>query len=148
MSDERRNRRLLRRRTQPWAEQLLENSSLRDHLTDEQATVLLDWGLAQIKATAQKTAHLPDEDAQPVLEKVGTAVSLIMQGVNDLMGTIGHPPQFDLIDDTMTRLLKNLRWLTHEKPTAEQLQAVTEFNQARDAEDKETAVNALMRILV
>ena len=147
MSSERRQRRISLRRTQMYAEQLMENSSLRDNLEDEQATQLLDWGLAQIKASAKKTAVLPEEDAQPVLEKDATAVRLIMQGVNDLVGSVGQTLDFDIIDDTMTRVLKNLRWLTETPPSTQQLQAVAQFNRARDAEDKATAFAHLMNIL-
>ena len=147
MSNDRRQRRILKRRAQMYAEQLMENSSLRDNLEDEQATQLLNWGLAQIKATVKKTAVLPEEDAKPIIEKDATAVRLIMQGINDLVGGVGQPLEFDLIDDTMTRVLKNLRWLTNEKPSITQLQAVTEFNQAREAENKEAAFAQLMMLL-
>lgn len=147
MSNDRRQRRILLRRTQMYAEQLMENSSLRDNLEDEQATQLLDWGLAQIKASAKKTAVLPEDDAQPVLEKDATAVRLIMQGINDLVGSVGQPLDFDIIDDTMTRVLKNLRWLTEAPPSTEQLQAVAEFNKARDSEDKTTAFTQLMTLV-
>lgn len=148
MSDDRRNRRILRRRAQMYAEQLMENSSLRDNLDDEQAKQLLDWGLAQVKESAKKTAVLPEDDAQPIMEKEATAVRLIMQGINDLVGSVGQPLAFDIIDDTMTRVLKNLRWLTEEAPSTEQLQAVAGFNQAREAEDKNAAFAHLMALLV
>lgn len=143
----RREMREMRRRAQPWAEQLMENSSLRDNLTDEQATQLLDWGLAQIKQTAVTTSRLPEEDADPLMEKDATAVRLIMQGINDLVGGVGQPVEFDIIDDTMTRLLKNLRWLTSQKATPEQLQAVADFNKAREAGDRDTAFAHLMKLL-
>lgn len=145
--DDHKNRRELRRRAQPWAEQLMENSSLRDNLTDEQAKQLLNWGLAQIKQSAANTSRLPDEDAQPLIEKDATAVRLIMQGVNDLIGGVGQPVEFDIIDDTMTRLLKNLRWLTGQKAAPEQLQAVADFNKAREAQDKDAAFASLMKLL-
>ena len=146
-ADDRRAQRMLRRRVQPWAEQLMENSSLRDNLPDEQAGQLLDWGLAQLKQTAVNTSRLPEEDAQPLLEKDATAVRLIMQGVNDLIGSVGQPLEFDIIDDTMTRLLKNLRWLTGQKLTPEQLQSVKSFDLAREAEDRDAAFAHLMSLL-
>ena len=146
-ADDRRAQRMLRRRAQPWAEQLMENSSLRDNLSDEQATQLLDWGLAQIKQTAVNTSRLPEEDAQSFLEKDATAVRLIMQGVNDLVGSISQPLEFDIIDDTMTRLLKNLRWLTSQKATPAQLQAIADFNKAREAGDKDAAFAHLVALL-
>ena len=147
MSDERRKRRILRRRGQVYAEQLMENSSLRDNLEDEQATQLLDWGLQQVKDSVKKTANLPEEDAQPTIEKETTAVRLIMQGVNDLVGSVGKPLEFDIIDDTMTRVLKNLRWLTEAPPKPQQLNAVAQFQQARQDDDKARAFQALMQLV-
>jgi len=147
MSNDRRQKRIARRRGRKWAEMLLENSSLRDNLNDEQAEELLNWGLAQIKASAAATADLPTDEAEKLMEKNGTAVKLIMQGVNDLIGGIGQPPDFDLIDDTMTRLLKNHRWLTDQPLTKTQLQHRDQFNQAREAEEREAAFRQLMGVV-
>ncbi|MCP4358955.1 MAG: hypothetical protein GY796_13125 [Chloroflexi bacterium] len=147
MSNDRRQQRIARRRGRKWAEMLMENSSLRDNLNDEQAQELLNWGLAQVKASAVATADLPTDEAEQLIEKNGTAVKLIMQGVNDLIGGIGQPLDFDLIDDTMTRLLKNHRWLTDQPLTQSQLQHHDQFNQAREAEDREAAFQHLMGLI-
>ena len=140
-------RRIARLRARRWAELLMEDSSLRSNLDDEQATPLLNWGLAQIKIAALATADLPDEEAEPRLEKDATAVKLIMQGVNDLVGSIGQPLTFDVIDDTMTRILKNHRWLTNEPPAPSRLKNVERFNQARQQEDRAAAFQALMALI-
>lgn len=147
MSESRREARLTRRRGRRWAEMLMENSSLRADLDDEEAKQLLDWGLAQIKATVLATIDLSSEEVEKPLEKDGTAVKLIMKGVNDLIGAIGQPLTFDVIDDTMTRLLKNYRWLTNEPLTPAQLENVQLYNQAREAEDREAAFQYLMALI-
>lgn len=145
--EQRKAERLSRRRGHKWAEMLLENSSLRDNLNDEEAEQLLDWGLAQIKASAAATADLNTKEAEAVMQKNGTAVKLIMAGVNDLIGGIGRPLEFDIIDDTMTRLLKNLRWLTNQPLTTSQARQRDRFNQAREVEDREAAFQALMGLI-
>ena len=145
--EERKAERLSRRRGRKWAGMLMENSSLRDNLNDDEAEQLLDWGLGQIKASAVVTADLTTKEAEALMQKNGTAVKLIMEGVNDLIGGIGQPPDFDIIDDTMTRLLKNLRWLSDQPLTSSQTQQRDRFNQAREAEDREAAFQALMELI-
>jgi hypothetical protein len=147
MQESRENRRLLRRRMRRWAERLMEDSSLRDNLTDTQAQQLLKWGIRQIEDAARRTLGLPDEAAKQTVEKEGTAVHLIMKGVNDLMGTIGKPLEFDIIDDVMTRLLKNHRWLTNERPSPARLKHVTYFNEERQNENREAAFQHLLSLI-
>jgi len=137
----------VQQRARPYAESLSENSSLRDNLTDEQAAVLLDWGTAVITKRAGLTALFPDEEANRILEKTSTAVRLIMQGVNDLVGDVGRPLAFDVIDDTMMRLLKNLRWLTDRRLTAVQQAERETYNRARDEGDADAAFAALLALI-
>jgi len=137
----------VRTRLQRWFEPILEDPGWRSHLVDTQAEQLLEWGMAQVRQTAVRSQNLPDEDADPLLEKDSTAVRLIMDGVNDLIGTIGKPPEFDLVDDIMTRVLKNLRWLTDQPLRPDNLRRVAEFNQARKAEDKDAAFQHLLALI-
>ena len=134
-------------RLKRWFEPILERPGWRSHLADAQAEQLLAWGLALVEQKAVRTQQLPDEDADPVLEKDSTAVRLIMAGVNDLVGTIGQPPAFDLVDDIMTRVLKNLRWLTNQPLRPDNLRRVSQFNQARDAEDRDAAFQYLLALI-
>ncbi len=138
---------IARQRLKRWFEPILENPDWRSNLVDDQAEQLLQWGLVQVEQTAVHTQNLPDEDADPLLEKDSTAVRLIMEGVNDLIGTIGQPPAFDLVDDTMTRVLKNLRWLTNQPLRPDNLRRVSEFNQARKAEDRDAAFQHLLALI-
>ena len=138
---------VVRMRLRRWFEPILEESGWRSNLVDAQAEQLLDWGMAQVEHTAVRSQNLPDDDADPLLEKDSTAVRLIMEGVNDLVGTIGKPPEFDLIDDIMTRVLKNLRWLTNQPLRPENLRCVAQFNQAREAEDQEAAFQHLLALI-
>ena len=134
-------------RLKRWFEPILDETGWRSNLVDAQAEQLLQWGLVQVEQTAVRSQTLPDEDADPLLEKDSTAVRLIMEGVNDLMGTIGQPPAFDLVDDTMTRVLKNLRWLTNQPLRPENLRRVSQFNQARDTADRDAAFQQLLALI-
>lgn len=134
-------------RLKRWFEPILERPGWRSHLVDAQAEQLLNWGMKQVQETAVRTQALPDEDADPVLEKDSTAVRLIMAGVNDLIGTIGQPPEFDLVDDIMTRVLKNLRWLTNQPLRPDNLRHVSQFNQARNDEDRDAAFQHLLALI-
>ena len=134
-------------RLKRWFAPILDEAGWRSNLVDAQAEQLLQWGLAQVEQTAVRSQTLPDEDADPLLEKDSTAVRLIMEGVNDLMGTIGQPPAFDLVDDTMTRVLKNLRWLTNQPLRPENLRRVSQFNQARDTADRDAAFQQLLALI-
>ena len=138
---------IVRARLRRWFGPILDETGWRSNLVDAQAEHLLNWGMAQVEQTAVHTQRLPDEDADPLLEKDSTAVRLIMVGVNDLIGTIGQPPAFDLVDDTMTRVLKNLRWLTNQPLRPDNLRRVSQFNQAREAADRDGAFQQLLALI-
>ena len=138
---------IVRSRLKLWFGPIVDEPGWRSNLVDAQAEQLLQWGMAQVEQTAVRTQHLPDDDADPLLEKDGTAVHLIMAGINDLIGTIGKQPEFDLVDDTMTRVLKNLRWLTNQPLRPDNLRHVNQFNQARSAADRDTAFQHLLALI-
>ncbi|MCB8927871.1 MAG: hypothetical protein H6652_19835 [Ardenticatenaceae bacterium] len=138
---------IVRTRLRRWFAPIVDEPGWRSNLVDEQAERLLNWGMAQVEQTAVHSQRLPDEDANPLLEKDSMAVRLIMAGVNDLIGTIGKPPEFDLVDDTMTRVLKNLRWLTNQPLRPENLRRVSQFNQAREIEDRDAAFQYLLELI-
>ncbi|WP_420641248.1 hypothetical protein [Candidatus Leptofilum sp.] len=138
---------IVRTRLRRWFAPILDAPDWRSNLVDAQAEQLLNWGLAQVEQTAVRNQHLPDEEANPLLQKNSAAVHLIMAGVNDLIGTIGKPPEFDLVDDVMTRLLKNLRWLTNQPLRPDNLRCVSQFNQARDAKDRDAAFQHLLNLI-
>ena len=138
---------VVRARLKLWFGPIVDEPGWRSNLVDDQADQLLHWGMAQVEQTAVRTQHLPDEDADPLLEKDSTAVRLVMEGVNDLIGTIGKPPEFDLVDDIMTRVLKNLRWLTNQPLRPDNLRRVSQFSQAREAEDRDAAFQHLLALI-
>ncbi|MFZ0545080.1 MAG: hypothetical protein WAM60_06565 [Candidatus Promineifilaceae bacterium] len=80
--------RKISRRYRRAAERLVENSSLRDELNDEQAKRLLDWGSSYLKKVVNKTADLADEDAENILEAQTERVSGVMRQVNRLTRAI------------------------------------------------------------
>ena len=82
---EQQSSRELRRRLRKTAAILVEDSSVRAELTDEQGKELIKWGMDLIEAEAAQTADLPDEEAMPLLEEKTTAVRTTMLLVNKLV---------------------------------------------------------------
>ncbi|MCB0036537.1 MAG: hypothetical protein KDE51_21040 [Anaerolineales bacterium] len=85
----------LRKRERRAGERILENSALRDELNDEQANQLFEWGFAHIKEEVKRTAALPEEDAQAVIEQTTTNVSRVMYQVNRLVAALSQSDQLD-----------------------------------------------------
>lgn len=82
----------LRRRQRYAVEQITTDTRLRDGLTDDQATVLLDWALNQVEERSFATAVMPDDKAETFMDALVTAVSRTTRRANQL---IAHLPQFD-----------------------------------------------------
>lgn len=106
-SDKPRDTELMRRRQREASEQILENSSLRDALDDQQANVLLDWGLRKIKDAAQGTADLPHEAAESVMQSQTEAVSGVMRQVNEMMQELAAGRQ-EGVSQRLAQLLDDL----------------------------------------
>ena len=141
---EQRSSRELRRRLRKTAALLVEDSSVRAELTDKQAKQLIKWGLAQIEGEAARTADLPTEEALPLLEEKTTAVRTIMLLVNKLV----RPG--DAAEDTadqLTRLLKNLSWLTKRAMSIPHLLRVEKFKKHQDTMSQDDAFRLLMDLL-
>lgn len=153
MDDPTSTNRRIRQRLRRSAGQLVEDSSVRDHLTDELAQPLIDWGLAQVEQTAVRTAHLPDETAAPLLEEKVTAVRTIMRLVNELMQPIteqaAEPDSDDMVEEKIIRLFKNLTWLTNQPVGLAHLRQVDAFLQIRrqPSPDPAAAFQPLMTLL-
>jgi hypothetical protein len=130
-------RKRLRKRQRQAAERLLDNSSLRDALTDDQGKQLLDWGLAQTEAAAARTAKLPDAEADPALEDQVTAVSDVMRQVNRLVAVW---PSAD--EESVREHLKKLRTGLHavrQRATTKSQNELLDKLAGQDRAQKDTA---------
>lgn len=136
----------IRRRLRRTAEVLVDDAGLRSNLTDAQAELLLDWGVAQVRETAQQTAPLSDEDAYPVLEAKVASVRQIMRLVNRLMKPVAKTafpaPQYH-----MARLLKTLSGLTGREPEPEIVSLGETFIRMRPDLDDERTFQLLMELI-
>lgn len=74
----------MRRRIRQWGERLFEHEGLRDNLTDDQASRLLDWGMKQLTAAAHQTLSLDDIQANDKMEDTWLTVSRIIRHANTL----------------------------------------------------------------
>jgi hypothetical protein len=143
---EQRPSRHIRRRLRKTAALLVEDSSVRDELTDEQGKELIKWGMDHIEAEAQRTADLPDEEAMPLLEEKTTAVRSTMLLVNKLVRGVESAED---TADQLTRLLKNLSWLTGQSSGLPHLRRVEKFKKGRanDNWSRDNAFRLLMDLL-
>jgi hypothetical protein len=75
-------------RRRRWAEErLLDDESLRSELTDDEAQVLLDWGLSRAKAQVDATQTIADdEEARTSLREALRPLSIIMRNINHFVG--------------------------------------------------------------
>ncbi|HZD10333.1 MAG TPA: hypothetical protein VE553_03245 [Candidatus Binatia bacterium] len=67
------------------SDRLVSDSSLRDALDDDQAQRLLDWGLAQVRNSAEKARKLPAAQARAAMESAVQSVRNVMQQTNRLV---------------------------------------------------------------
>lgn len=137
----------IRRRFREYGEPIATSPHLREALTDEQATELMDWGMATLQQFVEETAVLPDEEAHPTLEVKATAVSLIMELVNQLVEEPGRQPNEDIVNDRAVRLGKNLYWLTGNRNRKAYRQKYAEYDAIRETADAETLFKHLMAII-
>lgn len=139
-----RSSRELRRRLRKTAALLVEDSSVRAELTDEQAKKLIKWGMDKIEAEAARTAAMATEEAIPLLEEKTTAVRTIMLLVNKLVRLAGTEED---IADQLTRLLKNLAGLNKQPPGLPHLRRIEKFKKSQDSLNHDTAFRLLMDLL-
>lgn len=102
----------MRRREQLAAEMILQSEGLTDELEDEEAEVLLEWGLEKAEAYARATKGLAEEEARSVLEAGVSWVQRVMRTINRLVGE-----RYEMTDEEVLEELLLLISLLEEKPT-------------------------------
>lgn len=98
-------------------EMLLKSEGLTDHLQDNEAEILLDWGMAQAEAYAlvtQETAK--EEEARLAIDQGVTKVRRAMRFINNLVAE-----RMDLSDGEMAEKLLHLISLAGELPRVQAL---------------------------
>lgn len=79
-----------RSRLRKAAEQLYEDSRLRDSLTDDEAQKLLSWAYKQLEQTVDSIEAMPEEEAMPIVEGQRETVKKVVQRVNAIMGAFSR----------------------------------------------------------
>ena len=135
--------RKVNRRYKRAAERLVENSSLRDELNDDQAQRLLDWGSGYLKKLANETAELPDDDAENILETQTERVTGVMRQVNRLTKAVTTGDQ-EALSEHLKRLKGDLAGLQN---TAVDSPTEMEDRLAAPDMDAEQVFNELMTLI-
>jgi hypothetical protein len=81
---------LLDDRIRQAAENILENASLGGDLMDNEAQILLDWGLDLSERFVRGTDAMGDEQATFVIDEALTALRRTMRRVGKLVGDLGQ----------------------------------------------------------
>jgi len=96
-------------------EMILESEGLTDDLQDDEAEILLDWGLTQAEACALTTQEIADEEkARLALDQGVTVVRRAMRLINDLVAE-----RMDLSDGEMVEELLHLVPLVRDLPNVQ-----------------------------
>ncbi len=93
-------------------EMILKSEGLTDYLQDDEAEILLDWGLAQAEAYALATQEIADEEeARLAIDQGVRTVRRAMRFINDMVAE-----RMDLSDGEMVEELLRLISLARELP--------------------------------
>jgi len=93
-------------------EMILESEGLTDDLQDDEAEILLDWGLAQAEAYALASQEIADEeDVRLAIDHGVMTVRQAMRVINDLVAE-----RMDLSDGEMVEKLLHLISFAKELP--------------------------------
>jgi hypothetical protein len=96
-------------------EMILRSEGLTDHLQDDEAETLLDWGMAQVEAYALVTQEIADEEeARLAIDQGVTIVRQAMRFINNLVAE-----RMDLSDGEMVEELLHLASLARELPNVQ-----------------------------
>ncbi len=112
-------------------EMILKSEGLTDHLQDDEAETLLDWGLAQAEAYALATQEIADEEeARLAIDQGVTTVRRAMRFINDLVAE-----RMDLSDGEMVEELLHLISLARELPHVQAVAGQEEEEEILQEED-------------
>jgi hypothetical protein len=93
-------------------EMILTSEGLTDYLQDDEAEILLDWGMTQAEAYALATQEIADEEeARLAIDQGVTTVQRAMRFINNLVAE-----RIDLSDGEMVQELLHLIPLARELP--------------------------------
>lgn len=98
------------RRARLYGERLVENSQLRDALTDTQARQLYDWGLGQLRRAAAAAENRPDPDN--FMEERTQALNRVLRQVNGLTPTFVFLVEDELAEELMESFISSVAELT------------------------------------
>lgn len=130
---------------QKLQERLVSDSSLRDGLTDEQASQLLDWGLDQLRREVQRASALPPDEVRSHLETQVAAIRQVMRRANRMVDDLAGATQ----DTRREHLLRFLEGL-HDTGEALQMEELTALERRvldEEAPDNEAVFGHLMSVM-
>ncbi|MFW5942554.1 MAG: hypothetical protein ACOCXI_12190 [Chloroflexota bacterium] len=127
-------------------EQLLDDESLRDALTDDQAQRLLDWALSRLRRDARQAADLPAETAQATMETRMAQVRQVMKHANRLVEALPGAAQGKMREH-MLHFVEALCEVDSRAVQVNDVMALEELANERERLDSGTIFERLMDIV-
>ncbi len=137
----------MRKRLREYGEPIATTPKLREALNDDQANELIDWGMTALQKWVEETVDQSDSEVRMLLDNKATAVSLIMELVNQLMANPGKHDNEDIVNDRAVRLGKNLYWLTGNNNRKAYRLAYAEYEAVREMADSDDLFKHIMAII-
>jgi len=135
-----------RSRMRRTAAMLVDDSSLRDDLTDDQARQLLDWAMARLTHEAIAVDDLNDEDAGRALETTTATLRQVMRSVNLFMSK-PHNAAAGGLDSAMEALVRQAAQLTGNYPDPARLARAEILGRQRAGVDVDAAFERIMALM-
>lgn len=123
-----------RARLRKAAEQIYEDSRLRDALTDEEAQRLLSWAYQRLEQAVEETEELPEEEAMPIVEGQSEAVQNVVRRVNAIMEQFSQTAEGEG-STSLTQLMETMQ------PSEERPEESVEAVAPETLEEMETVVS-------
>lgn len=79
-----------RQRAKTVSERILGNPTVREHLDDDHAEIIFRWSFDRAEEYLSTLDHIPDEDAQPAIEKFGGRLVRLLRCMNLLVYQLDH----------------------------------------------------------
>lgn len=127
-------------------ERLAADSSLRDALTDEQAGLLLDWALAQVRSKVEQTAQLSPEEAETQVERQVSALKRVMLVVNRLVDRGSEAPEA-VVRERIEQLVDALCEVEYRTIHVEDMLALEKLVLNRDELDRASIFGRLEKVI-
>lgn len=88
----------MHQRAQLTAEQILDDASLTDEMSDPEASRVIEWAVGVARQLAEQTSGLDDAQARQVLDEQAQNLRKVVRRINGLVGSLSAASPEDISD--------------------------------------------------